>query len=336
MSHPEILWGTLGRIRARVGTAPAPTEDTGVTVLVLAPGSTGSVDVAGGAPATRETDLLRPDATVKGPDALCLAGGSAPGLAAADGVLQILQKAGRGFRAGGVRVPIVSAAAIFDGGARSLHAPGAAEGALATRRALDGPDRGYVPEGQEGVGRSAGVGKLLGPEHEMPAGQAAGTLDLPGLGTVSALVVVNAFGSIRREDGTILAGPRGPRGQPLATRDLLIRDDQDMSLPEAGQATTLAIVLTDAPLSKAALYRVARMGHDGLARAIDPLHTPADGDTVFAVSVPKGSPDRVDGQSDAHPDAVLTRVGSVAALLLEESVRRAVLLAQEPRMPGDS
>lgn len=335
MSTPNIVWGTLGLAGVRVATAHVPTQDTGCTVLVFPPGAVGSVNVAGGAPATRETDLLRPDNAVPGPDAICLSGGSAPGLAAADGVLQALQRAGRGFPVGPVRVPIVSGAAVFDEGARRGHAPGPLEGATAAAQAL-AKTHPTVPEGRQGAGRSVSVGKLLGPNFAMPSGQAAGMMTLADLGRVAVLVVVNAVGSVRDEDGTILAGPRGSAGRPVSSVTLLLEEARregpsaQETIPGPGAATTLAVVITDVPLSKAALSRVARMGHDGLARSIDPLHTPWDGDAVFAVSTPV---DRVNLPTQDDELAAMARVGVAASYLLEQAVRRAVRLAGLPQTP---
>lgn len=313
----------------RVGVANLPSNDTGCTVVLLPPGTVGSVDVAGGAPATRETDLLRPSMTVPGPDAICLCGGSASGLAAADGVLRVLQAAGRGFPAGPVRVPIVPAAAVFDDGARRNTAPGAREGEEAVRQALS-RSTPEAPEGRVGAGRSVSVGKVLGPERAMPSGQAAGAVPIPGLGTVGVLVVVNAMGSIRAEDGAILAGPLGPDRRPASTTKLLLEGCTGPAPSPLG-ATTLAVVVTDVPLGKGALAQLARMAHDGLARAIDPVHTPADGDAVFALSVPRTSA----APSPApDPGTALTRAGTTAAWLLERAIRRAVRLAALPDPTG--
>lgn len=320
MPSDRIQWGTLGLAPVRVGVAAVPSQQTGCTVVVVPPGTRGSVDVGGGAPATRETDLLRPSSTVPGPDAICLCGGSAPGLGAADGVLRALRAMGRGFPAGGVRVPIVPAAAVFDEGARQAEAPGPQEGKAAVRAAM-AQSSPTAPEGRTGVGRSVTVGKLLGPGHAMPSGQAAGCLFLPELGTVGVLVVVNALGSIRAEDGSVLAGPTDADGAPLSTTELLLQASRG-AVPSPLGATTLAIVVTDVPLAKEALARLARMGHDGLARAIDPIHTPADGDTVFTLSVPAPS-----AMPAPDPTAGLVRAGAAAAWLLEKAVRRAVRLA---------
>lgn len=326
VSALSVTWGSLGLTQVRIGTALAPTDDTGVTVVLCPPGTVGAVDVAGGAPATRETDLLRPENRVAGPDAICLCGGSAPGLAAADGVLRALAAQGRGFPAGGVRVPIVPAAAVFDAGARVAHAPGVAEGEAALVAAATALG-GVAPEGPVGAGRSVSVGKIFGPVQETPSGQAAGTLTLPELGVVGVLVVVNAFGSVRARDGRVLAGPREGHERPQSVTRLWLRGHAEP--PPPGGATTLAVVATDVPLDKARLRRVARMAHDGLARAIDPLHTPYDGDTVFAVFVPGGTT-QPNAKLPEHADDAAGRVGAAGALLLEEAVRRAVRLGGGP------
>lgn len=293
---PGVSLGWVTKQRAR----------TGVTLVLFPPQARGAVDVAGGAPATRETDLLRPENLVEGPDAIVLAGGSAFGLRAADGVLRVLAQAGRGALFGGARVPIVPAAAIFDLGVGSPEAPTVADGAAAARMALEGGQT--LAEGPHGAGCGASVGKVLGPARSMRGGQGALTLSAPDGLRVAALAVVNALGSVLSADGTALAGPRGAGGDPMLTAPLIAAG----SLPATiGEATTIACVVTNARLGKAQLQRVARMAHDGLARAVDPAHTPFDGDAIFCVSC---------GDTPADP----SRVGTLAASAMAEAIRRAV------------
>lgn len=281
---------------------------TGVTVIMLPPGTRGAGAVTGGAPATRETDVLDPANTVLGPDAVVLAGGSAFGLRAADGVMHGLQQIGRGVSVGAVRVPIVVAAAIFDLAEKAAVAPRAADGLKAFQIAKTFEQS--VGSGRYGAGTGATVGKTLGAELAMKGGQAAVTLrTVDGL-TVAALVVVNAVGSILNDDGHILAGPV-MRGKVQNTTDLWIAEPPSLAL---GSATTLAVVATDGDLSKSELKRVAQMAHDGLARCIEPIHSPWDGDSVFALST----------------GAITTssgRVGAIAARLISMAVRRAVVAA---------
>lgn len=280
---------------------------TGLTLVLLPPGSRGAVDVAGGAPATRETDLLRPENLVQGPDAVLLTGGSAFGLRAADGVMQVLAEAGRGVAVGAARVPIVPSAAIFDLGVGDALAPTPEDGAQAARRALEGGQA--VPEGRQGAGCGATVGKALGPERAMAGGQGALTLTAPDGLAIGALAVVNALGSILSHDGSVAAGPRVGSGAPTRTAPLLAAGGAVPGRP--GEATTLVLVATNARLSKAELVRVARMAHDGLARAIDPAHTLFDGDTVFCASC------------GDHP-ADATRAGALAAAAVAQAIVRAV------------
>lgn len=291
-----------------VGCAEAPQGGTGVTVVVLPDGARGAVDVRGGAPATRETECLRPENLIEGPHAICLSGGSAFGLAAADGAMQVLREHGIGVGFGGARVPIVPAAAIFDAAAAAGRWPDAAVGRLATLDALRGA--GALPRGRHGAGNGATVGKALGPDLAMPGGQAAVTLELPNGLRVGALAVVNALGSVIAADGSVLAGPCREGSPPLATLPLLGAAPP----PRPGTATTLALIVTNAALAKPQLRRVATMAHDGLARAIEPCHTFYDGDVVFAAAT---------GQEAADP----TLVGSLAAHALALAVRRAVAQA---------
>jgi L-aminopeptidase/D-esterase-like protein len=284
---------------------------TGLTVVLLPPGAFGAALTLGGAPATREVELLQPEDLVPGPDALLLTGGSAFGLAAADGVMAVLAEAGRGFAAGGRRVPIVPAAAIFDLGTGAPTAPDAADGAAATRAALKGDAR--VPEGAQGAGTGATVGKALGMERAMSGGQGAVSIQTRDGLTVAALAVVNAFGSVLDVDGRVLAGPRRADGSPLDTLALFV--EAEPPLPSPRMATTLGVVIVNRRLDKASLRRVAIMAHDGLARAVSPAHTPWDGDTIFAIAIgePAGDPGRA---------------GALAAHAFATAIRRAVTHAQ--------
>lgn len=245
------------------------TDDVGLTgctvVLLPAEGAVASVDVRGAAPGTRETDLLRPGATVEKVHALCLSGGSAFGLGAADGVMGYLAERGVGFPVGPAVVPIVPAAVVFDLGTGSATAfPDREAGRHACVDAEPGSPCG---SGRFGAGTGATVGKLLGPDQAVPGGVGSAAQDLPGGGVVGALAVVNAFGNVIGSDGSLLAGVEGP---PVP--------------PAMGGNTTLAVVATDVALTRDQAYRLATVAHDGFARAISPVHTSYDGDTVFAVS----------------------------------------------------
>lgn len=288
------------------------------TTVVLAPpaGAVGGVDVRGGGPGTRETDLLDPRNLVERVHAIVLTGGSAFGLAAADGVMERLYADGIGYPMGGPGqvVPIVPAAVIFDLGRGGDFAarPGAALGAAAYDAAGDGP----VAEGCVGAGTGAVVGGLKG-------GVGSASAVLPDGTTVAALVVVNAVGSA--------VDP--VTGELYATRFALPGDLPSLTPPSAAElaaararaaepaaatglphplATTLVVVATDATLTKAQCAKVSGIGHDGLARAIRPVHTMFDGDTVFTLATAAGAapdPWAFHQLLDAAGDAVTRAVG---------------------------
>lgn len=249
--------------------------DTGVTVvLTRSPGgAVASVDVRGGGPGTRETDLLEPHNTVERVHAVVLAGGSAFGLAAADGVMTTLEEAGYGFPVfgedrPGPRVPIVPGAVIFDllvGEAG--HRPTAADGAAAARAALEaGDDRA---SGSVGAGCGATAGALRG-----GFGQASRRV---GEHTVAAGIVANPVGEVIDPDtGRFYADPATAPVDPARFAAL--------PRPGAQLNTTIGVVATDAPVTKAQARRLAMVGHDGIARAVHPAHSPLDGDTLFALS----------------------------------------------------
>jgi L-aminopeptidase/D-esterase-like protein len=243
--------------------------------------------VRGGGPGTRETDLLQPQAHVEGVSAVLLTGGSAFGLAAAQGVVAWCERRGLGYGRFGRPIPIVPAAVLFDLMVGDWEArPGPAEGEAACLAAstADGP------LGNVGAGMGATVGKTAGPEHMTKGGLGWAVVEA-GPVTVGALVAVNAGGDVLAEDGTVLAGARVPGGARTALRERLAAPAADGEvLPEPvppGGSTTLALVATNAVLTKGEVHRVAVQAHDGMARAILPVHTSFDGDTVFAVAVPR-------------------------------------------------
>jgi len=307
-----LLSGVLDLAEVRVGLSSDPERGTGVTAVVLPPGARGAVAALGGAPATRETDCLRPENLVAGPDAILLCGGSAFGLSAADGAMQALKEAGRGVEVGGLRVPIVPAAAIFDLGYRSPAPPTAADGRAAVLQALGGGAQGLL--GSVGAGTGATVGKLLGPAAAMKGGQGVATARAREGVAVGAIAVVNALGSVVGADGRVIAGPRLGGGGLLDSADLLLGGPPTGARP--GESTTIAAVLVQGLLDKAQLLRVAYMAHDGLARAISPAHTLFDGDTVFAVAL-------------GGPPVDPSQAGALAALALAEAVRAGVRAANE-------
>jgi L-aminopeptidase/D-esterase-like protein len=277
----------LGIEDLAVGHWTDPVGLTGCTVVVPPAGNLAAASVRGGGPGTRETDLLQPQAHVEGVSAVLLTGGSAFGLAAAQGVVDWCERRGLGYARFGRPIPIVPAAVLFDLGVGDWEArPGPAEGEAACLAAAtaDGP------MGNVGAGMGATVGKTAGPEHMTKGGLGWAVVEA-GSVTVGALAAVNAGGDVLDEDGTVLAGARVPGGARTALRELLATPTGDGEVrPEPvppGGSTTLAVVATNASLTKAEVHRVAVQAHDGMARAIFPVHTSFDGDTVFTVAVPR-------------------------------------------------
>lgn len=271
-----------------------------------------AVEVRGMATGSRELDVLDPRHLVPAVDAILLAGGSAFGLAAADGVMRWLEEQGRGYDAGTARVPIVPAAVIFD-----LHAHTTRPDAETGEAACGDAREGWPQEGRVGAGAGATVGKLTH-DGAMPGGFGAWALDV-GPHRVGAVAVVNALGDVLDPSGRIVAGCRGPDGSFLDTAAVL-RAGQvprgEMGKLSAGSNTTLAVVATDAPLSRVDLARVARVASNALARRISPVHTPFDGDVVFAVSSAREVEDVASTE--------VTSLGVAAQHALEEAIVRAV------------
>jgi L-aminopeptidase/D-esterase-like protein len=282
------------------------------------------VEVRGGAPGTRETDLLNPVNSVAHVHGIVLAGGSAFGLEAATGAVWYLEEQGIGFEAGPVRVPIVPAAVLFDLGIGDPSVrPDAGTGYAASRAANTGP----VEEGSVGAGAGATVGKLLGSARAMKGGVGTASIRLEEGLVVAALVVVNAVGDVvDPETGTIVAGARSEDGRSIEGAMRALYEGKLSSRPLSGQATTIGVVATNAALTKATATKVAQMAHDGLARSIVPVHTPWDGDTLFALSCGRLAP-------AAGPLAV----GALAAEVVARAVVRAVRTAQSlPGVPSAS
>ena len=298
----------------RVGHATDEVGVTGCTVILADNGAVAGVDVRGYAPGTRETDLLRPTALVERIDALCLAGGSAFGLAAADGVMRFLAERGIGFETGARRVPIVPAAILFDlfvGSATA--APGPDDGYAACVAAEGGSE---PLEGRVGAGRGATLGKLAGPDRVSPGGVGSAGLRLPDGSTVAALAITNAIGNVIGRDGRILAGVRDESGGFVDAASLLLAGPPPGRVPPAGTNTTLAVVATDAWLDRAACQRLAIQAQDALALAISPVHTLLDGDVVFALSTARApAPEGLGG---------LLSLGAAAVEVLRTAIERSV------------
>ena len=297
-------------------------------MVLLPEGTTAGVDVRGAAPGTRETDLLDPVNTVQEVHAIALCGGSAFGLDAAGGVVRWLEGQGRGIEVGSVRVPLVPAAVIFDlGVGDSMIRPDADSGVRACASAVP---VAQAAEGNVGAGAGASVGKLLGPDRAMRGGVGIATLHAQGL-TMSAVVVVNAMGDVVDPDtGALLAGARvSPDSLELAGSVDEVLAGRFGDGPQAAANTTIGVVITDARLTKTQASRLAQVAHDGLARTIRPVHTPSDGDTLFAAAT-----GTVDPQvQDAIPPTRLPMLLSVMATeVTAQAVLRAIRAAEGLRL----
>jgi L-aminopeptidase/D-esterase-like protein len=289
---------------------------TGCTVVLCPDGAIAGVSVRGGAPGTRETDLLRPGHLVERVHAVLLSGGSAFGLAAADGVVRYLEEQGVGFKFGNAAIPVVPAAILFDLGlVTSTVRPGPQEGYQACLDALDGP----VEEGSVGAGTGATLAKALGMARAVKGGIGTASVELGDGLLVAALVAVNAYGDVYDyRDGRQVAGPRRDGGGFHSTLELL-RQAGAAPLPAVHPtlpptSTTIGVVATNATLTKEQAVRLAEEAQDGLALAIRPCHTLRDGDTLFALAT---------GQQPGPVDAI--RLGAAAV----EAVALAVLSALE-------
>jgi len=266
----------------KVGHFTLAERPTGCTVVLAERGATAGVDVRGSAPGTRETDLLNPVNAVEQIHAVVLAGGSAFGLDAASGVVRYLDEKGIGFKIGRATVPIVPSAILIDleVGASEKIRPTADCGYQAARAATDG----VIAEGNVGAGAGATVGKLAGFNRGMKGGLATASITVAGGLTVAALVAVNAVGDVVEPGtGRVLAGVRTTDGSSIDDIKALVRSG---ARPRAavGGNTTLAVVATNAVLTKTQATKMAQMAQDGFARAIYPAHTMYDGDTVFALA----------------------------------------------------
>jgi L-aminopeptidase/D-esterase-like protein len=290
---------------------------TGCTAVVCRAGAIAGVAVRGAAPGTRETDLCRPGTLVERVHAVLLTGGSAFGLEAASGVMRHLAAEGVGYDAGGIPVPIVPAAVIFDLALGEAAWPDVEAGRRAAAAATGAPPE----QGCVGAGTGATVGKVLGMEQATKSGIGGASADA-GTGVVGAIVVVNAGGDVvDPQTGAIVAGTRRPDGAGHADSVALVRRGFDP--PPPVEQTTLAVVATDAPLTVEQANHLASVAHDGLARTIRPVHTMHDGDTVFALAT------GADGGPRPTPIEV-TRL----AVLAVDAIERATLAAVRHATPG--
>lgn len=304
--------GTLTDVKGiRVGQITDLEGATGCTVILCPPATVGGVDVRGGAPGTRETDLLNPMNHVEQINAVFLAGGSAYGLAVADGIMRYLEETGEGYKAtSGYIVPIVAGAILFD---LPIGIPGRRPTAQMGYEACQAATTEAVAQGTVGAGTGARCGGFLGNEFATKGGIGSASIDLGDGLIVAAIVAVNSVGDIIDEQGNIMAGLRTPPhgNQFMGTLNALKQMARQTEPPPNRDNTVIAAIATNARLSKAHVNKVAQMAHDGIARAINPAHTMFDGDTVFALAT---------GEIAANP----TVIGAYSAHVLTQAIRNAI------------
>jgi len=307
----QTLTGSITDVAGiEVGHHTLAERPTGCTVILAPSGAVGGVDVRGGAPGTRDTDLLDPVNTVQEVHGVVLSGGSLFGLDAVSGAVRWLEENGHGLDAWGVTIPIVVGAILFDLsiGDSSIR-PRADCGYVAAGAATSGP----VARGSVGAGAGATVGKLGGMGRAMKGGIGTASVQLPGGLVVAAIVAVNAVGDvIDPATGEVVAGVRAEDGSGFTDARKLIRSRSGL-VGGSGENTTIGVVATNATLTKAQATKLAQMAHDGLARAIYPAHTPWDGDTIFALAT---------GEIEGEPD--LITLGALAADVVAEAILDAV------------
>lgn len=309
----------------RVGHYTDAAAATGCTAVLCEGGAVGGADVRGGAPGTRETDLLRPTALVSEIHAVALSGGSAFGLDAASGVMRYLEERGVGLPFGGAVIPIVPAAILFDLSiGRADVRPTAADGYAACASA----DAGPVAEGSVGAGTGATAAKIRGRERAVKGGVGTASLQLGGGVIVGALMAVNAVGGVYDADtGRVVAGPRCGDGGAMSDAVRMFTSPEcaaprgdsatgaaSSANADAGANTTIGVVATNAALNKAQANRLASAGQDGIALAVRPAHLLSDGDTMFAMAT---------GKTDAPFD--INRILAAGAVC----VSRAIVSAME-------
>lgn len=287
----------------RVGHAQNPEAGTGITVILCDRLSPAGLDVRGGGPASRESQILNPLMNAEGINAVVLSGGSAFGLDAAGGVQKYLEERGEGFAVGPIRVPLVCQSCVFDlGVGRHDIRPDAAMAYEACCHASDAPPA----EGNAGVGVGCSVGKIMGMERAMKTGFGTYAVEAGNI-RVGAMVAVNAAGDVYGADGKVMAG--------LLCEDQMTRSSTFDAMvqgveAQAGANTTIGVIVTNVRLPKNRLCKVAGMAHNGYARAIRPVHTSGDGDSIYALST-----GNVEGNMDA--------VGALGAYAMEMAIRRA-------------
>ena len=307
----EIAVTEIGPVR--IGQAEDKAAATGCTVLICKEGMRAGLDVRGGGPASRESQLLNPLMAMQKIHAIVLAGGSAYGLGAADGVMAYLEEHGIGYDTGFARVPLVAQADLYDlSVGNPAVRPDAAMGYEAAKRAMEAPN---YRDGNYGAGCGASVGKIAGMETAMKTGIGSYAVQL-GEVKIGAVVALNALGDIYDwKTGRQVAGLlNGERTALRSTMDYMKQSTRVTENKFTGN-TTLAVVITNASFDKTQLCKIAGMAHDGYARSIHPVHTSADGDSIYAVSV---------GSVRADQDLV----GALSAEVVSEAILRAVFRAE--------
>ena len=301
----------------KVGHFTLKTRLTGCTVILCEAGAVAGVDVRGSAPGTRETDLLNPINSVQEVQAIMLSGGSAYGLDTASGAMRYLEGIGKGYKIGGGVVPIVPAAILMDlgvGGDFKIR-PNADSGYQACLAASSGP----VVQGNVGAGAGATIGKMFGRGSAMKAGIGSASIKVGDTGiVVGAIVAVNAVGDvINPKTGKIVAGARTATGKGF--RDSMAEIMKGTSVvTQAAANTTIGVVATNVAMEKVQISKVAQMAHDGLARTINPVHTPSDGDTIFALAT--------GGLKGVRPNHGM--IGALAAEAMAQAIVRAAMAAE--------
>ena len=299
----------------KVGHHTLTERPTGCTVLICEAGATAGVDVRGSAPGTRETDLLSPINSVQQVQAILLSGGSAYGLDAASGVVRYLEEHNLGYKIGNLGVvPIVPAAILMDLGVGNFKIrPNADSGYKACLAASTGP----VAEGNVGAGAGATIGKMFGPKFAMKSGLGTASIKIGDTGiVVGALVAVNAIGDVvNPETGQVLAGARSEDGNGFRDSMAAMMNGYRV-VAQNGANTTIGVVATNAPFTKTQMTKIAQMAHDGYARSINPVHTMADGDTIFSMST-----------GTAKVNADVSAIGAIAATVMARAVVRAAMQA---------
>nr|WP_308631940.1 P1 family peptidase [uncultured Gemmiger sp.] len=297
----------------QIGQAENVQAGTGCTVFLLGrEGASVGLDVRGGGPASRESELLKPLATAQVIHAILLAGGSAFGLDAAGGVMRYLEERGIGVDVGVTRVPLVCQSDLFDLTVADAHTR--PDAAMAYEACVNA-EMGNYRDGNHGAGTGATVGKLLGMEHCMKSGIGSYAVQVGNL-QVGAVVAVNAVGDVYDyENGRKIAGLLAADGKTFLDSELAALQAIEAQAEKFVGNTTLGVILTNARLDKAHLCKIAGMAHDGYARAIRPVHTSMDGDSIYAVSL---------GDVPADMDVV----GTLAARVMAKAIVRAVQAAE--------